>query len=130
MGRRRSSRYDLNGRDIVLYNETSQDLDCLVQNYVAEHRPSNATELGLVHDLAFTRCQQRRLWTLEQDLIRDYTTNTGDSEEQFKAAFVALLENPKLRNIYRHQDHLRARYQRTLHRLTTLQMLASLPKIA
>ena len=130
VGKRRSFLNDLNGPDVLLRDESPAAFDCQLQRYAAEFLPRNSGELDLVNDLAVIRWQQRRLWTLEQDLVRDYTTNTGETEDEFKSSFLSLLNNPKLRNLYRHQDHLQVRYKRTLHRLTGLRLIASVPKAA
>jgi len=127
-GRHRSSinalRHGLLAKCNVLSNESRENFEKLLDQYVARLHPADDVELGIVEEMVSAFWRLRRLWAIENRSLENALPTGPDSETdetgRITAAFTRLAATPELNVMHRYETHLHRIQQRALHNLLLL----------
>ena len=77
-------RHGLTAKFAVMYNESQEDFEDLLDSHIDRYHPADPVELELVHTMAVARWRLRRIGTLESNLLgNELALRVDDIDDQF-----------------------------------------------
>ena len=136
-GRKISSRnavtHGLYSKGVVIAKESSEQYQEMLDAYIQQFQPIGPVELDLVEEMVAAKWRQRRLWSIETDLIEDQILiqtekldkkySDYDPHCPLSYAYAALAESGSLPFLTRNESRLERAYSRALKFLLELQRL-------
>jgi len=136
-GRKISSRnaitHGLYSKGVVIAKESREQFQEMLDAYIQQFQPIGLVELDLVEEMVAAKWRQRRLWSIETDLIEDQVLmQTEKLDEKYSDydphcplsyAYAALAESGSLPFLTRNESRLERTYSRALKFLLELQRL-------
>ena len=125
-GRLRSScnaiRHGLLAKSSVLPNESTENFQKVLQQYIARMAPADDVELGIVEEMVSSFWRLRRLWAIENRTLENALPGDSQMDEvgRIAAAFTHLAATPELNLMHRYETRLHRIHQRALHTLLLL----------
>jgi len=136
-GRKISSRnaitHGLYSKGVVIAKESREQFQEMLDAYIQQFQPIGLVELDLVEEMVAAKWRQRRLWSIETDLIEDQVLmQTEKLDEKYSDydphcplsyAYAAFAESGSLPFLTRNESRLERTYSRALKFLLELQRL-------
>jgi hypothetical protein len=136
-GRKISSRnavtHGLYSKGVVIAKESSEQYQEMLDAYIQQFQPNGLVEFDLVEEMVAAKWRQRRLWSIETDLIEDQILiqtekldkkySDYDPHCPLSYAYAALAESGSLPFLTRNESRLERAYSRALKFLLELQRL-------
>ena len=136
-GRKISSRnavtHGLYSKGVVIAKESTEQYQEMLDAYIQQFQPIGPVELDLVEEMVAAKWRQRRLWSIETDLIEDQILiqtekldkdySDYDPHCPLSYAYAALAESGSLPFLTRNESRLERAYSRSLKFLLELQRL-------
>ena len=136
-GRKISSRnavtHGLYAKGVVIAKESTEQYQEMLDAYIQQFQPIGPVELDLVEEMVAAKWRQRRLWSIETDLIEDQILiqtekldkdySDYDPHCPLSYAYAALAESGSLPFLTRNESRLERAYFRALKLLLELQRL-------
>ena len=111
-----STTHGLNSAVVVLKNESQEEYEGLLSDYIRYHNAVGSIELDLVHEIAANRWRLRRCLRLESAAFDAAIENNPD--EVLDSTFG---QNGALRQLSRYEGRLRRAYERATAELRRIQ---------
>ena len=136
-GRKTSSRnavtHGLYSKGVVIAKESREQYQEMLDAYIQQFQPIGPVELDLVEEMVAAKWRQRRLWSIETDLIEDQILiqtekldkdySDYDPHCPLSYAYAALAESGSLPFLTRNESRLERAYFRAFKILLELQRL-------
>jgi hypothetical protein len=136
-GRKISSRnavtHGLYAKGVVLAKESPEQFQEMLDAYIDQFQPHGPAEIDLIEEMVAAKWRQRRLWTIEADLIEnqiylqteklDKLYSSYDPNSPLSHAYAALAESGSLPFLTRNESRLERAFNRALKTLLELQRL-------
>ena len=111
-----ATKHGLDSKVVVLANESQEEYDDLLWDYVRHYQPIGAIELDLVHEIAANRWRMRRCLRLESAALDAAFEQNPDAV--LDGAFGP---NGAIRTLSRYEGRLRRAYERATAELRRIQ---------
>jgi hypothetical protein len=125
--------HGLYSKGVVIAKESSEQYQEMLDAYIQQFQPIGPVELDLVEEMVAAKWRQRRLWSIETDLIEDQILiqtekldkdySDYDPHCPLSYAYAALAESGSLPFLTRNESRLERAYFRALKLLLELQRL-------
>src|ERR1035438_4382561 len=125
--------HGLYSKGVVIAKESSEQYQEMLDAYIQQFQPIGPVELDLVEEMVAAKWRQRRLWSIETDLIEDQIliqtekldkdSPDYDPHGPLSYAYAALAESGSLPFLTRNESRLERAYSRALKILLELQRL-------
>jgi hypothetical protein len=120
-------------KGVVLPKESPEQYQEMLGACIKQFHPEGPAELDLIEEMVSAKWRQRRLWTIETDLLEDeMLTQTEELDKKYSRydpscpltyAYAALARSDSLPFLTRHESRLERTYHRALKTLLELQRL-------
>jgi hypothetical protein len=117
-----AQRHGLLSNCAVLPNESRENFEKLLDQYIARLDPADEVELGIVEEMVSAFWRMRRLWAVENRSLENALPADPAMDEvgRITAAFTRLAATPELSLMHRYETRLHRIQQRALHNLLLL----------
>jgi hypothetical protein len=125
-GKRRAAlanmRHGLLSKCVVIENESKELFDLVLEQHIANFKPLNFVEEGMVEDIACAYWRLRRVMAIETRMLNKGVRGHDDVDEldRLEQGFAGLSETSKFNVLNRYEARLQRTYQRALRNLATL----------
>jgi len=130
--------HGLYAKKLVLETEAAVEFQEMLAAYLHQFQPDGPAEFDLVQEMVAAKWRQRRLWSIETDLLDDELATQKERLEQdytgyeptlpLAYAYRGLAGLSALPLLIRHESRLERAYSRALKTLLELQHLRNQPK--
>jgi hypothetical protein len=128
---RNATTHGLTARTLVLHNESADDYEADLRDYLDHFRPQGKVETDLVHQIAAASWRLARYAAVESALLDQKMHDQAkwleekyedlDERHRLAVAFESLASNGSLALLNRYQARLHREYQRLIKSITELQ---------
>jgi hypothetical protein len=107
---------------VVLSNESQENFNKLLDQYILRLAPADDVELGIVEEMVSAFWRMRRLWAIETRSLQNALAAGSESDEldRITNAFTRLAATPELSLMHRYETRLHRIQHRALHNLLLL----------